>query len=156
MRAAGAVLALAWDAFCYDVVITRLDLEYRSPWWITYRIECTVLSDLAQAPALYTPDLVGSIVSDLNSADSLVGLGGLVAQASVAGALAPGGSAVAPVTTGLRQAQASIGPAIASAEQSLSASDVPGLVNACGALAQLATAQGFVGRALANLSGIQV
>ena len=156
MRAAGGVLALAWDAFCYDVVITQLDLEYCSPWWITYRIACTVLSDLAQTGAAYSPDVVGSILADIGSASGVLGLSGLLAQASLAGALLPGGGGVGATALGLSQAQAAIAPAVALAEQSLSASDIPTLVTACGAMAQLSTAQGFVGRALGNLSGIQV
>ncbi len=156
MRVAGGVLALAWDAFCYNVVITQLDLDYCNPWWITYKIQCTVLSDLAQAATVYTPDIVGSILADLASASGALGLSSIVAAASVAGALLPGTSAVASTIVGLSQAQATIAPAIASAEQSLSASDVPTLVTACGTLAQFSTAQGFVGRALTNLSGIQI
>ena len=156
MRAAGGVLALAWDAFCYSVVITQLDLDYCSPWWIRYKIECTVLSDLAQSASVYAPDVVGSILADLGMASGALGLSSILAEAAVAGALLPGAGGVAAVTLGLSQVQAGIAPAIASAEQSLSASDIPTLVNACGSLAQLSNAQGFVGRALTNLSGIQV
>ena len=156
MRVAGGVLALAWDAFCYNVVIAQLDMDYCNPWWIRYKIECTVLSDLAQSAAAYSPDAAGSVLSDLAAASGLLGLSGLLAEASAAGALAPGGAGLAAVSLGLSQAQATIAPAVASAEQDLSASDIPTLVTACGNLAQLSTAQGFVGRALANLSGIQV
>ena len=133
MRVAGGVLALAWDAFCYDVVITLLDLDYCNPWWITYKIECTVLSDLAQSALVQAPDVVSSILADLSSAAAPLGLSSLLAEASASGALSPGANGVA-----------------------LSATDVPTLVTACGSLAQLSLAQGFVGRALANLSGIQV
>ena len=156
MRVAGGVLPLAWDAFCYNVVITQLDLDYCNPWWITYKVECTVLSDLAQSAPVQTPDVVSSILADLSAASGPLGLSSLLAEASAAGALLPGAGGVAAVSLGLSQVQASIAPAVASAEQALSATDIPTLVTACGSLAQLSTAQGYVGRALANLSGIQV
>ena len=155
LRVAGGVLALAWDAFCYDVVITQLDLEYRNPWWITYSIECTVLSDLAQSVVTFTPDVAGAVIADVTSAAAFVNLAGVLAAASVTGALLPGASGIAPVIAGLTAAQAAFGPGLNGAEASLAATSVPTLVGACGALAQLSTAQGFVGRALANLSGVQ-
>ena len=155
MRVAGGVLALAWDAFCYDVVLSQLDFEFCSPWWITYKIECTVLSDLAQAPVTYVPDVQDSIVADLTAASAWVNVGTLLSSASAAGALAPGANGNAAALVGLSALQASIGPQVAAAEGNLAAADVPTLVSASGSLAQLATAQGFISRALTNVAGVQ-
>ena len=49
LRVAGATLPLAWDAFTYSVVIENFEADYRSPWWIPYRLTCSVLRDEAAA-----------------------------------------------------------------------------------------------------------
>ena len=154
MRVAGSVLALAWDAFCYDVVITQLDLEFRNPWWITYQIECTVLIDLAQSVVLAVPDVSGGIIADVTAASAFVGLAAVLVATSLPGALLPGASGIAPAIAGLSAVQAGFGPAIGGAETMLDSADVPTLVSGCGTLAQLSTAQGYVGRALVNLEGV--
>lgn len=156
LRAAGPVLALAWDSFCYDVVITQLELEFCSPWWITYRIECTVLADLAQSTITYVPDAADAILGDLSAAAAFVDVSGVLAGATVPGALLPGGSGVAAALLGLGAAQAAIGPGVTVAENGLDTADIPTLVSASGSLAQLVTAQGYLGRAMTTLTGVQI
>lgn len=156
MRVAGAVLPLAWESFCYDVVLTELHLEFCSPWWITYKIECTVLQDLAQTEVSPLPVLQDSVVADLTAAAAFVDVGSLVASASQVGAVVPGGAGVGALVVGLTSVQAAIMPGLDAAELGMSATDIPTLVSAAGSLAQLTAAQGFVGRALTNLSAARV
>ncbi len=156
MRVAGDVLGMTWDAFSYDVVITQLDLDYCNPWWITYHIACTVVIDLAQSPVVYVPSVADSVVADIGAAADFLGLSGLLAGASAPGALLPGASGVAMAVAGLSAAQAGIAPQVSQAEQGLGGSDINALVGVCGTMAQLCTAQGYVGRALTNLDGVQI
>ncbi len=155
LRAQGPVIALAWDCFCYDVIITQLEFDFCSPWWITYKIECTVLADLAQTPVAYLPDPADAIISDLTAASGFIDMSSVLAAASVPGALLPGASGVAAAIANLGAVQATIAPGVENAEAGLDARDIAGLVNASGVLAQLCTAQGFVGRALTTLTGVQ-
>ena len=65
MRAEGGQLTLIWDAFCYDVIIRRFEVDYRNPFWLPYRIICTVVWDEAQANADLVLPLSTSILGDL-------------------------------------------------------------------------------------------
>jgi hypothetical protein len=154
MRAAGSVLALAWDSYCYDVVISRLDLEFCSPWWITYEIECTVLIDLAQGVGLTIGSVADDIIADLVVAAGFVDVGSILGAARVSGALSPGAVGISGMLTLLSGVQGSIAQGLGVAERGLEAGDVPSLVSASGSLAQLSLAQGFVDRAVGNLQGI--
>src|SRR5277367_6265103 len=49
MRVQGGVWTLAWDAFCYLVVIREFAAAYEHSNWVPYRISCTVVQDLAQS-----------------------------------------------------------------------------------------------------------
>ena len=54
LRQAGEALPLGWDGWRYTVVISRFEADSANPWWVPYRISCTVLSmgDLAVAEGL--------------------------------------------------------------------------------------------------------
>jgi hypothetical protein len=153
MRAAGAPLNLAWDAFCYAVVIRELDLDFVSPWWIPYSIACTVISDLAQLVPVYVPDLADSVLADLSAAGAFANVSAAVAAVSLPGGLVAGSPALLASVAAVSAAQAGIGQGIVTAGQGLGASDLGSLVNASGSLAQLTCAQGYVGRVAANLAG---
>jgi hypothetical protein len=152
MRAAGDVLPLTWDEFAYSVLIADLRLEYRSPWWIEYRIRCKVLLDEAQSDAAIVISAVSAIASDLADAGAYVDVGAAVAATSAAGALTLGTAASAAASTSLSAVQGTISQGIASAEVGLGSSDLATAVSASGTLAQLACAQGFVDRAAANVA----
>jgi hypothetical protein len=154
MRAAGNVLSLAWDSYCYDVVISRLDMEFCSPWWITYEIECTVLIDLAQAVTVTVASVADDIVADLGVAARFVDTGSLLGTAGLPGALSPGARGIPAMLSGLSGVQTAISQGIGAAEQGLDAGDVPSLVIASGNLAQFCQVQGFVDRSMVNLQGI--
>ena len=154
LRVAGTVLPLAWDAFCYDVVILDLALEFCSPWWITYKIACIVLSDLAQSEAGNPVDIAGSILADLTAASTYLDLGPLLTTASLPGALVPGALGLPSLVAGLSTLRASIEPGITVAESGLESNDLSDLVSASGSVAQLCTGAGYVDRSLANCEGL--
>ncbi len=145
MRVAGGVLVLSWDAFCYDVVVGRLELEFCSPWWITYAIKCLVVSDLAQGSVPYVPDAQDSIAADLAAASAGVASGSLLIPA-------PGVATSLPPLSAVGGLLSSFGAQIATAEGGLDAADLPDIVSAAGQLAAVTAARGFVGRAFANLA----
>jgi hypothetical protein len=152
MRAAGDVLPLTWDQFFYTVVIARLQLDYTSPWWIEYRITCKVLLDEAQADAALVVSAASEIAADLASAAAYVGVTAALAATSAAGALTSGTAAAAAAAASLSAVQGTLSQGIAGAEAGLDSSDLATVVSASGTLAQLCSAQGYVGRAVVNLA----
>ncbi len=54
LRRAGLALPLAWDGWRFTVIISEFEADSANPWWVPYRISCTVLSegDLAVAELL--------------------------------------------------------------------------------------------------------
>jgi hypothetical protein len=151
MRAAGQVLSLSWDAFSYSVVIERLDLEYCSPWWIPYRITCTVVIDLAQNEAGFATDLEDGLTNDLNAAAAFVDVSGALAAVAVSDALTPGNADFTAASVALAGAGATVDQGIIGAGSELNSNDLGTLVSASGSLAQLCAARGYVGRAASNL-----
>jgi hypothetical protein len=151
MRAEGEMWTLAWDAFCYLVVIGSFEASYEHVNWVPYRISCTVVQDLAQSAVGVVASLATSVLSDLAS---VIGIDTSAAVAAVgaAGALAAGttayAGAVGAVGAVVAQAQAgmtSAGTALLAAE------DLSTAATAAGQLATCADANGYAGRALANL-----
>ncbi len=61
-------LPLAWDAFLYTVVLEQFEADYRSPWWIPYRLSCTVLRDEAAALVSTSWQLAPALSADLLAA----------------------------------------------------------------------------------------
>ena len=77
LRAQGLPLPLTWDVFFYMVVIRSFEADYRSGWWIPYRIACTVVRDEAGALIDAGISLATSAVSDVASAVGQALTGGL-------------------------------------------------------------------------------
>jgi hypothetical protein len=154
MRALGGQLNLAWDAFCYSVVIDRLDLDFRNPWWIPYHISCAVVMDLAQNIAAPLVVLADSIADDLTSASAFVDVSAAIAATSVSDSLTRGNGDYAAATIALSNAQGAISQGINTAQGGLVSTDLASVVSASGTLAQLCTASGYVGRAVANLQNV--
>lgn len=153
MRAAGEPVPLIWDAFCYTVIIARLDADYRSPWWIPYRIACTVVQDEATGLVAEIPSLAASALADLASA-AACGADVSVAQATLAapGATTLGGTSYSAAIATLSASRAAVESDMAAAESQLGTGDFPSTVATAGRLAQLATARGYVARAAINLA----
>jgi hypothetical protein len=150
LRVAGLQLLLSWDAFLYTVVIESFEADYRSPWWIPYRLSCAVVRDEAAA-------VIGALVSDaLAITDDLASAGSFATAATAAvsapGATTVGTAAYSAATASLTAAVGGIDSQIASAEPAISANDVPTAAAACGQLAQLTAARAYVARATRNLA----
>lgn len=45
LRRAGLALPLAWDGWRFTVIISDFEADSANPWWVPYRISCTVLSE---------------------------------------------------------------------------------------------------------------
>lgn len=157
MRADGAVLSLAWDAFCYLVLISSFEAAYEQANWVPYRISCTVVQDQAQSVDVALASLVTGLLSDLavaagygvNAVSATVALG-------VAGATAPGTAAYAQALGAMGQTTARIHAGMATAGGTLlAAPDPASAATAAGTLATLADARGYAGRSYANLTNAE-
>ena len=152
MRAQGAVLALAWDAFAYLVLIARFAAEYERPNWVPYRIACTVLQDQTQPAVAAAAPLAALLAGDLGAAAPAVATAAVAAVAA-AGATTPGTEAYTAAVAAVGAAQAgSVAARAAAGAALLAAADPAVAAEAAGTLAQSADAQGFLGRAAANLA----
>lgn len=90
--AAGAVLALGWDAFFYNVVIVDFIADYKKPFWIPFRVTCLAVSDSALA-AVAAVIPVGSVISsDLGIASLWADAAGLGLQSFTAANVVAGQS----------------------------------------------------------------
>jgi hypothetical protein len=151
MRAQGGVWTLAWDEFCYLVVVGQFDAAYEHSNWVPYRISCKVVQDLAQSAASVVAPVVTSVLADLGIVTAVDTSAAVIALAAT-GALSPGtaayAGAVSAVNGVLTQAQAAMSSAGSSL---LAAQDPTSAATAAGLLASYADANGYAGRALANL-----
>ncbi len=156
VRVAGDVQTLRWDAFCYSVIIAELHFDFRNPWWIPYRISCTVQRDLAQGTTVLAPSAITSVLTDLASAQSLVGSTQAEQIASVSSSLATSVSEM-PVSSGaLTAVQSSVEQGIQAAQVGLQSGSVSQTVSSAGSLAQLCCARGFLNRSATNILQIGV
>ncbi len=150
LRIAGSTLPLAWDAFAYTVVIENFEADYRSPWWIPYRISCSVLRDEVAAVIGTVAGLAPTLTADLLAA------GTLATTASVAvgspGATTAGTQANAAAQASLAATLATMNGQIATATSGLDAPDLPTTVANAGLLAQLTAARAYAARAARNLA----
>ena len=152
MRAAGITLQLTWDAFLYSVVIARFDAQFGAPWWVPYRIACTVVQDEAQARVSAAVTLVASLGADLLSAAAGFDMSGPMAAVAAPGATTVGTAAQASALASMQSAQGGLASALDTAGNGLGSSNLGTLASNTGTLAQLANAQGYLGRATTNLA----
>ena len=150
IRVSGMALPLAWDAFLYTVILARFSADYRSPWWIPYKISCTVVRDEAAAAINTILDLGSTISADLLSAGTLGG--SAVSAVAAAGAMVIGTPAYAAAQTAIASTLSGITTEIATTEPALRTSSVSTAVTATGLLAQLSVARPYVQRAGRNLA----
>ena len=156
MRAEGGVWTLAWDAFCYLVVIEAFQAVYEHTNWVPYRVVCTVVQDLAQAPAMLAASVLTGVVGDLGAV-SAVDTSGALAALAVGGATSPGTGAYAGAVGAVGQLAAQARAGMDSAGSSLlAAQDPASAATAAGQLAGYADASGYASRALSNLDDLGV
>jgi hypothetical protein len=155
MRVQGGVWTLAWEAFCYLIVIASFEAAYEHSNWVPYRISCKVVRDLAQSPSDVVPSVATDVLADL-AAVGLIDTSAALAALGVAGALSPGtaayASAVGAVGSLVTQAQAGI---VGAGSSLLAAEDPATAATSAGQLAEYADANGYAGRALANLDDLE-
>ena len=150
LRVAGAPLPLAWDAFIYTVIVESFEADYRSPWWIPYRLSCTVLRDEAASLVAMAVEFAPAISSDLLAAGSFAT--NATMQTSVPGATITGTAANAAAQASLTTTLASIDNQITTTTASLNSLSLSATVSAAGLLAQLTAARAYTARAARNLS----
>ena len=150
LRVAGEALPLAWDAFIYTVVVESFEADYRSPWWVPYRLSCTVLLDEAASLTTAAVELAPTLTADLLSAGSFATVAS--AAVGVSGATTVGTAANAAALVSLGTTLTSIDSQIAINTIALQSADLSATVSAAGLLAQLTAARAYTARAARNLS----
>jgi hypothetical protein len=161
LRAAGGMLSLSWDVFVYSVLIREATLDFRAPWFIPFRVVCTVLQDEAAALVSTALSLGASLLADAAAAtgaaaDSGLDLSAVTAAFNQPNVASPGGAEYRRAVSALAGAQGQAAFGIDSATATLSAPltsavGFPSIVQSAGTLASLVTAQAYLGRASANL-----
>jgi hypothetical protein len=146
MRVAGSVLPLAWDAFCYLVVIRAFEAAYEKVNWVPYRIACTAVASLLTN---VLGDLASAALDGVDTSAATAALTVTGATALGTGAYAAAQSAVGQMSAGIASGMAMSGAAL------LAAPDPATAASAAGTLATLADANGFIGRTQANLDSAE-
>ena len=152
LRVAGSSLALNWDAFCYSVVISRLDLDFRNAWWIPFKITCVVITDGSSSPIIFPVDLSASVLSDLSVVSGFFGVSAAISALSAPGALSTGTQQNASALSAVSAASAGLSTSLAASEVALSAAVPTNLAGSAQTLAQLCCAQGYLSRAGSNIT----
>jgi len=170
MRATGLPMPLTWDVFFYSVVINKFEADYRSGWWIPYRISCTVLCGEASSVIASMISLAEDALSDVTTACRFATVGGvdlsdtqsalsmpdaaLKGTATYSSTLATLGSAGVLVGTGIAQAGTTLGTASWPTDGGMpsAARTLDGIVLAAQQISTLTVAQAYIGRAAINLA----
>ena len=153
-RSLGGTLPLMWQGFFFSVIIAELVASYVKPWWIPFRLRLVVVADLATV----LPNLIEQATLDLMAVTQVYGpQSGLPVQgisvnnlSSINLGLVNASSRLSAVgtifsgTTSTFNGAPDTGTAVAA---------IQNMASNAGTLAGLASAQAFLGRAAANLSG---
>ncbi len=154
LRIAGVALPLAWDAFLYTVVIESFEADYRSPWWIPYRLTCSVLRDEAAIPVGPILSLVASLAADVAQAGAYIDISSPAASLANPAATTAGTAANANATaqSAFAGSTASLDSSIAATGPALNTPDLLVATAAAAQLARLTAARGYMARANRNLA----
>ena len=170
LRVAGAALPLTWDVLFYTVLISEFRADYRTSWWIPYRIVCTVLQDEASTLTQGTASLTAATLSDIGTAagyasNTGVDLSLLQAAISAPGATTRGTAAYTAAQSCIRGTRSSIGSSIDDATATLTdmsgvssgsaeagAANLSVATDTAGELSSLVSADAYIRRAAANLA----
>ncbi len=152
LRIGGLPLPLSWDAFFYTVLISELELDYSNPWWIPYRVSCTVVLDATIVVADIAATIATAIGQDLTSAAGYFDVSSLQTALGVSGATTQGTASYSTATVALASASTNIDTQIAAAGSITAANDLRTAVAGAGQLAQLSAARGYVTRSAVNLA----
>lgn len=182
MRVAGVPVTLTWDALSFTVLVASFSPDFHRTNWIPYQIRCVVLMDNAAAAGPASTSLASQIASDLSTSIGVAlpslgtvetALGTAETATLAAGALTKGTQPYIAAISALQEAQTAVGGAITVANGGLAGvaggvsqiggilgtGDPIGAVVALGSLTAAATnlsgllqVNGYVGRALTNLT----
>jgi hypothetical protein len=153
MRVAGAPLVLSWDVYSFLVLIEAFEADYRGQWWIPYRMHCAVVQDLSAPVADSAVAPLDSVSADTELAAGFGDVSGflpLLSQGLTAGTAAYA-AAMAAGTNALSQWSAQL----TAAGNGIS-SDFVSSLTACQSMANLAAGQGYLARAVVNLSNLEL
>ena len=150
LRVAGGELPLVWDAFTYTVVIESCEADYRSPWWIPYRLSCAVVRDEAALLVTAVAPIASSITSDVLTAGSIAT--SAAEAVGVPGSTVAGTSANVAAMSSLATTLGTFDTQIATTTATLGTASLTDAVAAAGLLAQLTTGRGYAARAARNLA----
>jgi hypothetical protein len=168
LRISGQPVWLTWDSFRYRVVVQTLAAEYRSPWWIGFRIACVVASSPAPVTSLLASvasQIAADVTSTLAAASGLgVDLSGFQAAMSGMQILVPGTTGQVAAQSAVSGLAAALGGMVATQSGNLSADldaaarpwgmaqSISAAVDAAGSVAAASIASGYVSRIATNLS----
>ncbi len=152
LRIAGVALPLAWDAFLYTVIIESFEADYRSPWWIPYRLTCSVLRDEAAIPIGPVLSLVASLAADIAQAAIYTDVSSPAASLADPSAITAGTTANATAQSTFAGSTALLDSSIAAAGPGLNTPDLLAATAAAAQLARLTAARGYMARANRNLA----
>ena len=169
LRISGEPVWLSWGNFRHAVIVQMLHAQYRSPWWIQFRINCVAATVLVGSQSSLTM-LAGLLASDMQNAAAaatLAGFGIGAVQTALAGrqTLIPGTSDQASATDAVTCALTGIDQTILNTSTLTASpdglSDTPpaaasaflARVAACGSLAGSVATRGYLARIGANLAG---
>ena len=65
LRRSGRPVPLAWDAHAYTVLVSNFEADTANPYWMPYRIACTVLQDDTAVPLGLTDALAAFLSPNL-------------------------------------------------------------------------------------------
>ena len=154
MRVVGAAESLSWDAFCYSVIIGKLQFQFCSPWWIPYEISCVVQADLAQGASAVTPPAIQAFASDLALAGGFLGSEFEQAISSASSLSANGKAGQGKALVLLTSARDQISISLESDQAKIQSSDLATVVSSAGNMANLSCGNGYLARAIANLGSL--
>jgi hypothetical protein len=171
MRMSGLAMPLTWDVFFYSVIIKKFEADYRSGWWIPYRMTCTVVNNGLNDAVISVISLADGVLSDVTTALRFAAIGGIDlsdAQTAIGmqGATVRGTTAYSSTLDALTNANTLVGSGIdragsmlGTSSWSISAQSLPcvasafaSVVSAAHQMSSLTVAQTYIGRAGSNLA----
>jgi hypothetical protein len=159
LRVQGAALPLVWDVFCFNVVVSRFEPDYRASNWIPFAIGCTVVQDEAGAAAGAAVDAISAVLSDVAAAAGYAGGAGIDLSAVAQAVTAGGGAAMGAFAFAASSLASASASAAATLPAALGAGDITaGLaaLTAAGpaaqAMAQLSAASAYLARGALNFA----
>ena len=156
MRVRGIAENLFWNTFCYSVIISKIQFEYCSPWWIPYEISCIVVADLAQDNVSNNISVTQAVANDLASATSFLGpiFSDAIASASALSVEVAAGQQQALAALASAQNQAS--SLLEQGQTQLQSDDLAAIASAAGLVANVSCGTGYLRRAFVNLSSLGI